>query len=382
MGQWCRPVEAVNADLFGAAYRGKRVLITGHTGFKGSWLTMWLLHLGAEVAGYSDTVPTNPAHFDAADIGHRIHDYRGDIRDRERLNEAFDDFRPEIVFHLAAQALVRRSYADPVRTFEVNALGPLNVLDSARHRPFVRTVVVITSDKCYRNVEWVWGYRETDALGGDDPYSASKAAAELVCHSYMRSYFTDDGLASVATARAGNVIGGGDWAVDRLVPDCMRAWSTGATVTVRSPSSTRPWQHVLEPLGGYLWLGAALQARRSAVVGQSYNFGPDANVDAPVLELIRGLAASWPGAAWRVDELSARGQPEARLLKLSCDKALSDLAWRPTLAFAETLRLTSEWYREFYGGGDMYAVTMDQIAEYGRLAQQRGLPWARNDTDA
>lgn len=279
--------------MFGHIYEGRRVFVTGHTGFKGSWLTAWLLQMGAEVAGFSDAVPTAPSHFDVIGLGGRIRDYRGDVRDRKALIEAMREFKPEIVFHLAAQALVRASYDNPADTIEVNAMGTLNVLEAVRVTPSVEAVVSITSDKAYRNDEWVWGYRETDHLGGYDPYSASKGCAEIIAHSYFKSFFGDPVNAPYcATTRAGNVIGGGDWAADRIVPDCARAWSEGREVEIRSPHATRPWQHVLEPLSGYLWLGAKLfAAHRDAVKagkgdgchegfrldGEAFNFGPSSD---------------------------------------------------------------------------------------------------------
>ena len=247
--------------MFGHVYAGRRVLVTGHTGFKGSWLTAWLLGLGAEVAGFSDGVPTSPAHFDVIGLADRIRDYRGDVRDRKALVAVMQEFQPEIVFHLAAQALVRASYEDPAATFEINAMGTLNILEAVRVTPSVQAVVSITSDKAYRNDEWVWGYRETDHLGGYDPYSASKGCAEIIAHSYFKSFFSGEGTPSCATTRAGNVIGGGDWAADRIVPDCARAWSAGKPVEIRSPYATRPWQHVLEPLSGISgWGGVQLWA--------------------------------------------------------------------------------------------------------------------------
>jgi CDP-glucose 4,6-dehydratase len=363
--------------IFQDAYRGRRVLVTGDTGFKGSWLAIWLVQLGAEVGGFADTTPTTPSHFVAAGIGERIRHFAGDIRDKDRLGEVIDEFQPEIIFHLAAQALVRRSYADPVRTFEVNAFGSLNLLDAVRHRAYVRSVVMITSDKCYQNVEWVWGYRETDRLGGDDPYSASKACAEVICHSYIASFLNGrNEFAAVATARAGNVIGGGDWADDRIIPDCMRAWSRGEEVIVRSPASTRPWQHVLEPLSGYLWLGANLHRRNERVIGESYNFGPDTGVDASVLELITRMSDHWPAARWAIDDAAGQTRHEARLLKLSCDKALADLRWRPTLTLDETIRLTSEWYSRYYAERtDVFDMTSRHIETYCAYAAERNAAW-------
>lgn len=366
----------MNSTSFGSTYKGKRVLVTGHTGFKGSWLTAWLLELGAEVAGYSDGVPTQPSHFESAGLEGRVTHVVEDMRDRAAISRLIAEWRPEVVFHLAAQALVRPSYEDPATTFETNTLGTLNVLEAVRVASSVRALVLITSDKAYRNVEWVWGYRESDMLGGDDPYSGSKGAAELVAHSYMRSYFEDPTRLAVATARAGNVIGGGDWAADRLVPDCVRAWSSGDPVVVRAPSATRPWQHVLEPLSGYLWLGARLLERDRRVCGESFNFGPDASVSESVGELIQRLARGWPGARSELDPSGMAGRPEARLLRLSCDKALLDLAWRATLSFGETVDMTTEWYRGFYEGeGDIWALTARQIAHYEELAGERGQAW-------
>ena len=296
--------------MFGHIYEGRRVFVTGHTGFKGSWLTAWLLQMGAEVAGFSDAVPTAPSHFDVIGLGGRIRDYRGDVRDRKALIEAMREFKPEIVFHLAAQALVRASYENPADTIEVNAMGTLNVLEAVRVTPSVEAVVSITSDKAYRNDEWVWGYRETDHLGGYDPYSASKGCAEIIAHSYFKSFFGDPvNTPYCATTRAGNVIGGGDWAADRIVPDCARAWSEGREVEIRSPHATRPWQHVLEPLSGYLWLGAKLfAAHRDAVKsgkgdgchegfrldGEAFNFGPSSDASHTVADVVRALERSGP----------------------------------------------------------------------------------------
>ncbi len=365
--------------MFAGIYRGRRVLVTGHTGFKGSWLSAWLAELGATVGGYSNGVPTEPSHFEAAALRDRLTHYDGDVRDRARLAAVLDEFAPEMVFHLAAQALVRQSYADPVTTFETNAMGTLNLLECARTRPGIRTVVLITSDKAYRNVEWTWGYRETDALGGDDPYSGSKACAELIAHSYVRSFFPSEGsLAAVATTRAGNVIGGGDWAADRIVPDCVRAWSAGTAVRLRHPHATRPWQHVLEPLSGYLTLGARLWARTGIASGTAYNFGPDATVNQPVEALLAAMARLWPEARWEQDPDAGAAVKEATLLKLCCDLALADLGWRPVLSFDECVRFTTEWYRDYYADpAGARARTLAQLDHYTALAAARGLPWAQ-----
>jgi CDP-glucose 4,6-dehydratase len=371
--------------MFADAYKGRRVLVTGHTGFKGSWLAAWLTRLGAAVAGFADGVPTSPSHYEAMGLGaHLAADLRGDIRDRAALVRAVRQFRPEVVFHLAAQALVRKSYEDPAATFEANALGTLNMLEAVRACPDVRAVVMITSDKCYRNDEWVWRYRETDHLGGSDPYSASKGCAEIIAHSYFASFFKDG--PACATVRAGNVIGGGDWAQDRIVPDCARAWAAGKPVRIRSPWATRPWQLVLEPLSGYLWLGARLLTGQNTpfdLRGQAYNFGPAADVNNTVAEVAAALGRHWPGFQCEMDAAGQAGMKECTLLKLCCDKALAHLGWKATLNFEETIRYTAEWYHSFYQGAGgkkpqhMLDFTLGQIAAYVNAAEQRGQVWVR-----
>ena len=361
---------------FLGVYSNRRVLVTGHTGFKGSWLCTWLLHMGARVGGFSLDIPTVPSNFQVLHLQERIQHFQGDIRDREVLGRVIDVFEPEIVFHLAAQSLVRRAYADPALTFATNALGTMNVLECIRQRPSIPVGVIITSDKCYRNVEWIWGYRENDTLGGDDPYSASKACAELISHAYIKSYFRGDET-RVATTRAGNVIGGGDWAPDRIVPDCISAWSEIRSVRIRNPKATRPWQHVLESLSGYLWLGARLWEGDTSTRGEAFNFGPPAIVNQSVEELISAMAEYWPGATWTVEPTGQKDQRESTLLKLCCDKALSLLKWRAILSFSETIRLTAEWYRTYYEKGDspMYDMTCQQIEEYTAKAAAEGMIW-------
>ena len=375
--------------MFDGVYKGRRVFVTGHTGFKGSWLVAWLLELGAQVTGFSDSVPTTPAHFHTLDLGARIRDLRGDVRDRDSLAKALAEAEPEVVFHLAAQALVRPAYADPARTFEVNALGTLNLVEAVRTLPSVQALVCITSDKAYRNDEWVWGYRETDHLGGVDPYSASKGCAEIIAHSYFHSFFLNGNGPRSATTRAGNVIGGGDWAEARIVPDCARAWAAGKPVEIRSPHATRPWQHVLEPLSGYLWLGAQLFTNAQGpfpLSGEAFNFGPAADVNNTVAEIVDALALHWPGFTSLMDSSGAAGLKECTLLKLCCDKALAALNWKACMTFDETLRLTAEWYKAYYSRTpglaegsvpDMSRTTRLQIDEYSCLARTRGLAWAR-----
>ena len=364
--------------MFDNIYKGKRVLITGHTGFKGSWLCTWLLDLGATVAGYSVDVPTEPSHFEALALAKRIQHFQGDVREKSSLQEAMNQFRPEIVFHMAAQSLVRKSYENPVLTFEINSIGTLNLLDCLRDHPSVIATILITSDKCYENVEWLWGYRENDRLGGKDPYSASKACAEIISKVYMETFFKEKGP-SIATTRAGNVIGGGDWALDRIVPDCVRAWSKSEKVQIRNPNATRPWQHVLEPLSGYLVLGQKLLQGNPEMNNQSFNFGPSAKINQSVGELIPDMAKYWPGAKWEFEQELDLGKPESTLLKLNCDKALQMLNWNSVLGFQETIRMTGTWYQDYYGQSPstVSETTSRQIEEYIEIATQADLAWTQ-----
>jgi len=367
-------------DLLHNQYRDKKVLVTGHTGFKGSWLSIWLNHLGAQVMGVSDNLPSQPSNFEISCLDDFVDDRRIDVRDKGAMHEVIHEFSPDFVFHLAAQALVRPSYEDPLETMEINAMGSANVLNALRTLEKQVVAVMITSDKAYDNVEWVWGYRETDRLGGKDPYSASKGMAELAIRSYIESCFnTPDSNVRVGITRAGNVIGGGDWARDRIVPDCMKAWSCNEGVDIRSPWATRPWQHVLEPLSGYLLLGAELQ-HRADKHGEAYNFGPPAQQNHTVQELIDEMAKYWDNVRWNDISQSQNHLHEANLLKLNCDKALFDLKWLPTLQFEETVRLTVEWYKAYYQGAteSMYGLTRDQIDEFMQLAQQRQIDWAND----
>lgn len=364
--------------MFSSAYFGKTVLVTGNTGFKGAWLTAWLLKLGANVVGVSKDIPTVPSMFVGLGLSDRIRHCELDIRDGKRLSALVHEVRPNFLFHLAAQAIVSVSYAEPVETVTSNTIGTMNVLEALRLLERPCTTVLITSDKCYDNVEWVWGYREADALGGKDIYSGSKGAAELIIKSYVASFFRDkEGPVRIGIGRAGNVIGGGDWAKDRIVVDCMRAWNECRPVEIRSPQATRPWQHVLEPLSGYLTLGVAL-ASRSDLHGEAFNFGPRAEQNRTVLELISDLARRWhipPQKAYRVcNNISFH---EAGLLKLNCDKALFHLKWEPNLDYAETVQLASEWYLAFYREKrDTYAVTLEQIGVYEARARERRRIWA------
>lgn len=367
---------------FGATYRDKRVLVTGHTGFKGSWLTAWLLKLGAKVIGFSDRVPTDPAMFDVLGLESRIEHHLGDVRDFAALKAVIETSKPDFIFHLAAQAIVSTSYQDPLDTISTNVMGTANVLEVLRHVQHPCTAVLITSDKCYENVEWPWGYKETDHLGGRDIYSGSKGAAEVIAHSYYWAFFRDPAKTPVriATGRAGNVIGGGDWAKDRIIVDCVRAWSKGETVEIRSPEATRPWQHVLEPLSGYLTLGAEL-ARDQKLCGESFNFGPRTEQNKTVVSLLGDLRKHWAqdptGEAYRIT--GHVPFHEAGLLRLNCDKAAFYLKWEASLTYAECIGMVGRWYSNFYAGQaeDAYALTLEQIDAYEAAATKRGLAWTK-----
>ena len=363
---------------FGSVYKGKKVLITGHTGFKGSWLTVWLLKLGAHVVGYSKDIPTEPSMFLELDLESKIKHYIGDVRDLPSIKKIILKEKPDFIFHLAAQAIVSISYSDPVETMTSNVMGTMNILEAIRSIDSPCVAILITSDKCYENVEWVWGYRESDAMGGKDIYSGSKGAAELVIKSYLNSFFMNpDHLIRIGIARAGNVIGGGDWAKDRIVVDCMLAWSEGRSVDIRSPDATRPWQHVLEPLSGYLTLGKVLSLS-SDLHGEAFNFGPRAEQNRKVVELLADLGSYWNFS--KIEDLYRITDNipfhEAGLLKLSCDKALFHLKWEPNLDYKETIRMVSEWYCTFYRERrEMYQVTMDQISAYENFALSRERIW-------
>lgn len=363
---------------FDNVFSGARVLITGHTGFKGAWLSAWLMSLGAKVCGYSREVPTTPSLFDLAGLAGEIAHHVGDVRDLESLRATVRAFRPDFVFHLAAQAIVSVSYKDPLDTITSNVTGTANVLEVLREVDWRCNAIIITSDKCYDNVEWVWGYRETDALGGKDIYSGSKGAAELIFRSYYHSFFHGrNHPVRLATARAGNVIGGGDWAADRIVADCIRAWGEGRVVEIRSPAATRPWQHVLEPLSGYLTLARAL-AVSQVQDGESYNFGPRAEQNRTVVDLIGDLGRIW-GLSSDADAYKATGNVpfhEASLLKLNCDKALLDLNWEANLKYEECVEMTGSWYRRVLKDKEQaLAVTLEQIAKFAALAGERRRTW-------
>ncbi len=349
-------------------WTGKRVFLTGHTGFKGGWLALWLAHLGAEVRGYSLDPYTTPCLFEAARVGSRVEDLRGDIRDAAAVDKAMTDFQPEVVFHLAAQPLVRLSYSDPMLTFDTNVMGTARVMDAVRRTPSVRAVVSVTTDKCYENKEWVWGYRETDPLGGYDPYSSSKACAEIVSAAFRQSYFPAGGAVGLATARAGNVIGGGDWSDDRLIPDLVRGFQSGEPVAIRRPYAIRPWQHVLEPLHGYITLAERLLSADKAKFATAYNFGPSEDDARTVEWIVERMTKTWgDGASWFQD--GDPGVHEAGYLKLDASKARADLGWVPRLRLADALDWTVAWYRAQGAGADMQAFTLEQIRAYENLVR-------------
>jgi CDP-glucose 4,6-dehydratase len=350
-------------------WRGKSVFLTGHTGFKGGWLALWLSSMGAKIRGFSLDPETRPNLFTVACIASVLDDVRGDIRNYPELEAAMTEFQPEVVFHMAAQPLVRRSYADPLGTYTTNVIGTAQVLEAVRKTQSVRAVVCVTTDKCYHNEEWVWPYRETDRLGGFDPYSSSKACAEIVSAAYRSSFFSLEKelgrCVGVATARAGNVIGGGDWSEDRLVPDLIRGFQIGQPVLIRRPKAVRPWQHVLEPLRGYILLAERLLTGRSEF-SSSFNFGP-ADGDAwPVERIATKLVNLWShGASWISD--STPSIHEAHYLRLDASKARAELGWEPKLGIESALDWTVSWYRAWNDGADMLQVTLDQIAAYEKL---------------
>ena len=363
MGLRQGPVEGLSVQA--VFWKGKRVLVTGHTGFKGSWLCLWLQRLGAQVSGYALKPPTDPSVFDLAQVGRGIQSIEADVRDLPRLKAAVSDLRPEVVIHLAAQALVRPSYQDPVGTYATNVMGTVHVLEAIRQGGHVRSAVIVTSDKCYQNNEWAWGYRENEPMGGHDPYSNSKGCAELVTSAYRRSFFCGEGgraECGLASARAGNVIGGGDWSTDRLVPDIVRGVAAGQPVAIRNPRAVRPWQHVLEPLSGYLLLAEKLWDSPQGY-SEAWNFGPADGDAVPVSQVADKLVGLWgPPAAWTS---AADGRlHEASFLKLDCSKARARLGWRPRTDLDQALRWVVDWHKAHLAGRDVREVCLRQIDEF------------------
>lgn len=352
--------------LVSAPWAGRRVLVTGHTGFKGSWLALWLHTMGAKVTGYALPAPTEPSLFAAARLAELIDHREGDVRDCGALCALVERVRPDVIFHLAAQPLVRLSYAEPVETYATNVMGTVHVLEAARRAGGVRAVVCVTSDKCYENREWVWPYRESDPMGGHDPYSSSKGCAEIVAAAWRRSYFMDGGPA-LATVRAGNVIGGGDWAQDRLVPDLVRAFEAGIAPLIRSPDAVRPWQHVLEALGGYLRIAERL-LDGERTFADAWNFGPADEDARPVSWIVERMRAAWGGDAGAAMPDTGPRPHEAGLLRLDCSRARAALGWRPALTLDQALGWIVDWHKAVGAGEDARAVTRRQIAAYAALS--------------
>lgn len=352
----------MKATVTPAFWKGKKVFLTGHTGFKGSWLSLWLQSMGAEVKGFALTPPTTPALFDEAQVGQGMQSEIGDIRDLQAVTRSMTDFNPDVLIHMAAQPLVRLSYREPVETYATNVMGSLHVLEAARQCPSLRAIVNVTTDKCYENREWEWGYREDEPMGGHDPYSNSKGCVELITSSYRKSFFNTPQGAALASARAGNVIGGGDWAEDRLIPDILRAFEQGQPVTIRNPQATRPWQHVLEPLSGYLLLAEHL-CNHGQGFAQGWNFGPKDEDARPVDWILNHMVEAWgEGACWQLDQ---DPQPhEANFLKLDISKARGRLHWSPTWDLETTLARIVNWHRAWLSGEDMQVCCLAEINAY------------------
>lgn len=365
--------------MFDNIYSNKKVLITGHTGFKGSWLALWLTQMGANITGYSLQPPTEPNHFQLLNLD--INSIIDDIRDVDNLKQVFKKQQPEIIFHLAAQAIVRQSYQEPLDTLTSNVIGTANVLEAARTCASVRAIVIVTSDKCYENREWPWGYREIDALGGYDPYSASKGCAEIITSCWRNSFFNlkDYGHTHqtlLASARAGNVIGGGDWAQDRLIPDIMRAVNQNEKVKIRNPHATRPWQHVLEPLSGYLLLGQKLLESRKEFA-EAWNFGPSEEENVSVGEIVHLVKKVWPKIDYDINQTP--DQPhEAGMLRLDCSKSRTKLKWSPVWDGTETIKKTALWYKNFYESGKILSI--DHFDRYIDDAQCKNIAWAERES--
>lgn len=361
--------------MFKDYYRNKKVFVTGHTGFKGSWLSTWLVNLGAEVCGYSLAPSTNPNLFEVNQVGKYIKSIIGDIRDEDKLASAMNEFKPQIVFHLAAQPIVNLSYEDPVGTYATNVTGIVNLFEAIRKTESVKSCVIITSDKCYENKEWLYGYRENDELGGYDPYSASKACAEIITSSYRRSFFRGkERDVKIATVRAGNVIGGGDWSPNRLIPDCFRSFAKKEKVSLRYPMATRPWQHVLEPLSGYLTVGSKLEA--DDAIASAWNFGPAPTQITTVEEVVRRIVSVWgDGASYDLPENAVRHH-EAGNLVLDVSKAFNYLGWKQVWDLSSTIEKTTNWYKNYLlNPAESHIYTEMQIKQYSDDAKTSGLPW-------
>lgn len=364
--------------MFSNVYKGRRVLVTGHTGFKGSWMTLWLNYLGAEVIGYSLPPPTKPNLFEVLGLQNDIIHIIGDVRDEEKLESVFKTYKPEIVIHMAAQPLVRYGYINPKETYETNVIGTLNVFEASRKTESVRVIINVTSDKCYDNKGWVYGYREDDPMGGYDPYSSSKGCAELLTSAYRNSYFNPSEYGkkhhvALASVRAGNVIGGGDWAEDRLIPDCIRALSNRKTIYLRNPKATRPWQYVLEPISGYMWLGA-LMWYEPTKYAEGWNFGPNDEMPVTVEDLVKEVIELWGEGSY--DVFNNSEFHESEFLKLDISKAKHFLNWFPIYDLKTAIKETINWYKNFYSGSvDMKLYTIKKLERYIEVAKEKRVSW-------
>ena len=356
-------------------FKNKKILITGHTGFKGSWLTHWLLIMGANVTGFSKDIPTKPSLFDSLKNSKRIDHIKGDITNPKLIKKIISKVKPDYIFHLAGQSIVANSFTDTVETWQTNTLGTVNVLNSLKYLNKKCSVVMVTSDKCYENVEWLWGYKETDKLGGHDPYSASKASAELAINSFYKSFFKSNSKIRIASARAGNVIGGGDWSNYRIIPDCIKSWSKKRVAMIRNPNSYRPWQHVLEPIVGYLYLATRLN-QENDLNGESFNFGPKSSEKIEVKHLVKLMSKKWLKSKWKIQKSSINIK-ESVALKLNCEKANMMLEWEPALNINHTIDMTIDWYKKFYyKKSDINSFTTNQINDYISIAKERKIKWA------
>tara|TARA_B100001123_G_C15337708_1_gene1033504 strand:+ start:4324 stop:5427 length:1104 start_codon:yes stop_codon:yes gene_type:complete len=363
-----------NKFNFLSRFKNKTVIVTGHTGFKGSWLTCWLVLLGAKVIGLSINIPSNPSHFNAINLKRKMIHRKADIRNLKILKKIFKKYQPDYVFHLAAQSLVKKSYSNPIYTWETNTIGTLNVLESLKELKKNCAAVIITSDKSYKNLEIKRGYKENDILGGKDPYSASKASAELTIQSYISSFFSlKKNKVFIGVARAGNVIGGGDWSENRLIPDCVKSWSKNKKALIRNPKSTRPWQHVLEALSGYLLFALKLKENKK-LHGEVFNFGPNNSKNYNVISLVKLINKFWKETSWKTSNRKKKGFYESNLLKLNSNKAKKQLKWKCILSFTETISMVAEWYKNYYfNKKKMFKVSSDQIKAYEKLIKNRAI---------
>ena len=362
----------VKLNLFNDVYKGKKILITGHTGFKGSWLCLWLTLLGANVAGFSNKEKTNPSLFQVLNLKKKIKTYYGDISNLNEITKAIKKFQPEIIFHLAAQSLVKRSYNEPINTFKTNSLGSLNILFASQTSTRLKALIMITSDKVYKNIEIKRGYKETDILMGNDPYSASKSCAEIIINMYLKSFKYKN--LKVCITRAGNVIGGGDWSKDRILPDLFKQWSSSKNLRIRNPNSTRPWQFVLEPIGAYLYLGSLLLKNQKKINFHSFNIGPKKNVNQKVIEVIKNVKMKLKNLKYSISR--DKSKKEAKLLRLNCSKIYKYTQWRPIYSFKESVANTTLWYENFYKKNqNNYKFSINQIINYVNTAQKRKIKW-------